>query len=305
MSLFEPLHGIRTFVTAAKTGSFTAAAIELGIGKSAVGKSIARLEERLRVKLFHRTTRRLVLTADGEAYFATCTNALAEIAAMEETLSSRSDIPVGRLRIDLPAAYGRKVILPVLLRMAQKYPGLELTTTFSDHLIDPIEEAVDLLIRFGEVKESGDLVARSLGRQKLVVCASPGYLEAAGTPASILALKEHKCIVGYRRGQPLSWSLLDAQQAVTRIAPPPTHQMGDGEAILAASLAGCGLCQLPASLVDEHIAGGRLTPVLEELATFVDVNLIWPKTKHVLPKVRRVVDELVALHQGHEHEYGN
>jgi DNA-binding transcriptional LysR family regulator len=297
MSLFEPLHGIRTFVTAAKLGSFTAAAVELGIGKSAVGKSIARLEERLRVKLFHRTTRRLVLTADGEAYFATCTNALTDIAAMEETLSSRSDIPSGRLRIDLPAAYGRKVILPVLLKMVKNYPGLELITTFSDHLIDPIEEAVDLLVRFGEVKESGDLVARSLGQQKLVVCASPGYLQVAGIPSSIGSLREHKCIVGYRRGQPLSWSLLDAQNAVTRIAPPPTHQMGDGEAILAAALAGCGLCQLPAFLVDEDIAGGRLTPVLEELGTSVELKLIWPKTKHVLPKVRRVVDELVALHQ--------
>jgi len=296
MSLFEPLSGIRTFVMAAKSGSFTAAANELGIGKSAVGKSIARLEERLRIKLFHRTTRRLVLTADGEAYFATCTNALAEIAAMEETLSSRSEIPSGRLRIDLPAAYGRAVILPMLLKMAQKYPGLQLTTTFSDHLIDPIEEAVDLLVRFGEVEDTHDLVARSLGTQRLVVCASPGYLEAAGVPTSIESLGEHKCIVGYRRGQPLAWSLIDAQHVVGRFTPPPTHQMGDGEAIVAAALAGCGLCQLPASLVSDHIIKGLLTPVLEELATSVNVNLIWPKTRHVLPKVRRVIDELLLLH---------
>lgn len=297
MSFFEPLNGIRTFLAAAKSGSFTAAAIELGIGKSAVGKSVARLEERLRVKLFHRTTRRLVLTVEGEAYFVTCTNALADIAAMEETLSSRSDIPSGRLRIDLPAAYGRTVILPVLLRMVQKYPGLQLTTTFSDHLIDPIEEAVDLLIRFGEVKDTTDLVARSLGTQKLVICASPSYLQLAGTPTSIASLAGHQCIVGYRRGQPLSWSLLDDQQTATRIAPPPTHQMGDGEAIVAAAIAGCGLCQLPASLVGDYISKGQLTPVLEEFATSIDVNLIWPKTKHVLPKVRRVVDELVSLYR--------
>lgn len=297
MSFFEPLNGIRTFLAAAKSGSFTAAAIELGIGKSAVGKSVARLEERLRVKLFHRTTRRLVLTVEGEAYFVTCTNALADIAAMEETLSSRSDIPSGRLRIDLPAAYGRTVILPVLLRMVQKYPGLQLTTTFSDHLIDPIEEAVDLLIRFGEVKDTTDLVARSLGTQKLVICASPSYLQLAGTPTSIASLAGHQCIVGYRRGQPLSWSLLDDQQTTTRIAPPPTHQMGDGEAIVAAAIAGCGLCQLPASLVGDYISKGQLKPVLEEFSTSIDVNLIWPKTKHVLPKVRRVVDELVSLYR--------
>lgn len=159
------------------------------------------------------------------------------------------------------------------------------------------EEAVDLLVRFGEAKESSDLVARSLGTQKLVVCASPAYLQAAGTPASILALREHKWIVGYRRGQPLSWSLPGVQNAITGVTPPATQQMGDGEAIVAAALAGCGLCQLPGSLVDEHIAEGRLTPVLEELETSVDVNLTWPKTKHILPSVRRVVDELLSLHQ--------
>lgn len=295
MSLFEPLTGIRTFVTAARAGSFTAAATELGIGKSAVGKSIARLEERLRVKLFHRTTRRLILTVDGEAYFATCTNALGDIAAMEETLSSRSEVPRGRLRIDLPAAYGRTVILPILLRMAQQFPALELTITFSDYLIDPIEEAVDLLIRFGDLEDSSDLVARYLGKQQLVVCASPAYLAQADTPLSLQDLGKHKCIVGYRRGQPLSWSLLNEGNIVVRIAPPATHQMGDGEAILAAALAGCGICQLPSSLVKHHVATGALVPVLGGFETFVDVNLIWPKTKHMLPKVRRIVEELVLL----------
>lgn len=297
MSLFEPLNGIRTFVTAARAGSFTAAAIELGIGKSAVGKSIARIEERLRITLFHRTTRRLVLTADGEAYFLTCTAALADIVAMEEILASRSSVPSGRLRIDLPAAYGRKVILPVLLNMAQKYPALQLTATFSDHLIDPIEEAIDLLIRFGVVKDTSDLVARSLGRQKLVVCGSPKYVAVAGTPTTVQALEAHKCIVGYRRGQPLGWSLLDEHNMPIKVSPPPTYQMGDGEAIVAAALAGCGLCQLPSSLVSEHLGQGTLVAVLEESATSVDVSLVWPKTKHMLPKVRRVVDELVSMHQ--------
>jgi DNA-binding transcriptional LysR family regulator len=297
MSLLEPLNGIRTFVTAARTGSFTAAAVELGIGKSAVGKSIARLEERLRVKLFHRTTRRLVLTVEGDAYFSTCTNALADITAMEETLFSQSNVPRGRLRVDLPAAFGRNVILPVLLRISQKFPALELTITFSDYLIDPIEEAVDLLIRFGEVKDSADLVARNLGTQQLVVCASPRYLDAAGIPASLEALQSHKCIVGYRRGRPLSWTLQDDHNGAVRFDPPPTHQMGDGEAIVAAALAGCGICQLPSFLVHDHIQEGRLTPILKELSTSIDVNLIWPKTKHVFPKVRRVVDELVSLHE--------
>lgn len=297
MSLVEPLNGIRTFVAAARAESFTAAADELNVSKSAVGKSIARLEERLGVKLFHRTTRRLTLTADGEAYYATCATALGDIQAMEETLASRTEVPSGRLRIDLPAAYGRKVVLPVLLRMAQNYPHLNLTTTFSDHLIDPIEEGVDLLIRFGEIKDASGIVARSLARQRLMICGSPDYLHAAGVPTSIQSLMDHKCVVGYRRGQPLNWSLLNEENEVVRIAPPPTHQMGDGEAILAAALAGCGLCQLPSSLVDAHIMQGALVPVIQNLSTFVEVNLVWPKTRHVLPKVRRIVDELVRLQE--------
>lgn len=295
MSLLEPLTGIRTFVAAAKAESFTAAADELNLSKSAVGKSIARLEERLGVKLFHRTTRRITLTADGEAYYATCSTALGEIQAMEETLASRTEVPSGRLRIDLPAAYGRKIVLPVLLRMTQSYPGLSLTTTFSDYLIDPIEEGVDLLIRFGEIKDASGLVARSLGKQKLMICASPEYLRSAGVPASTESLMAHKCVVGYRRGQPLSWSVLNTDNEVVRFVPPPTHQMGDGEAILAAALSHCGFCQLPSSLVEEHIDNGTLVQVLQDAATFVDVSLVWPKTRHLLPKVRRIVDELLSL----------
>lgn len=295
VSQFEPLHGIKTFVAAARAGSFTAAADELAISKSAVGKSVASLEERLGVKLFHRTTRRLSLTADGEAYYATCATALDDIASIETTLASRTAMPSGRLRIDLPSVYGRKVVLPVLLRLAQEYPALHLTTTFSDYLIDPIEEGVDLLVRFGEIKDASGLVARSLGRQALVVCASPGYLRTAGTPASIEELMQHRCVVGYRRGRPLAWSLRDETGAVVRVAPPATHQMGDGEAILAAALADCGLCQLPSSMTAAHIARGDLVPVLQESSTCVEINLVWPRTRQVLPKVRRVVDELVAL----------
>ncbi|TYL41422.1 LysR family transcriptional regulator [Dickeya sp. ws52] len=297
MSRLESFADIRTFVAAAESASFTAAAEGLNVSKSAVGKSIARLEERLGVKLFHRTTRRISLTADGEAYYVTCSSALAEIVAIEETLSSRAETPSGRLRIDLPAAYGRKVILPLLLRMTQEYPRLNLTTTFSDYLIDPIEDGVDLLIRFGEIKDTSDLVARSLGKQKLKICASPQYLHRAGLPVTTQDLMEHKCVVGYRRGQPLSWSVLTEENEVIRFAPPPTHQMGDGEAIIAAALSHCGLCQLPSSLVDEYLERGELVHVLQETTTFVDVHLVWPKTRHVLPKVRCVVDELIALQE--------
>lgn len=297
MAVIEPLAGIRTFIAAARAGSFTAAAAELGVSKSAVGKSIARLEERLRVKLFHRTTRRLALTADGDAYYATCAAALGEIQAMEETLAARAGVPGGRLRIDVPMFYGRRVVLPVLLRMARRYPQVQLTVSFSDDLIDPVQEGVDLLIRFGPLPDASTLVARSLGRQQLVTCAAPDYLAAAGTPATLDALARHACIVGYRRGQPLGWSFYDAHGKVMRFAPPPTHQFDDGEAILSAALAGCGLCQMPSSLLGEYLADGSLVAVLGDVSAYMEVNLVWPRTRHVLPKVRWLVDELVCLRE--------
>lgn len=290
----QSLSGVMIFVAAARANSFTVAADHLGITKSAVGKSIAKLEDRLGTKLFHRTTRRLSLTVDGEAYFASCAHAVDEIMAAEAALSSRKQTPSGRLRIDMPAAYGRKVVLPVLLDIAKANPDLQLTMTFTDHLIDPIEEGVDLMIRFGPLKDSSSLVARRLTVQGQVICASPQYLKEHGEPKSLEELQDHCCIVGFRRGQPLSWSVVDSDEDAIRISPPPTHEVGDGDAIVAMAVAGLGICQMPDSLVREHLQRGALIPVLDSFsAREIEINAVWPKTKHLQPKVRHVVDELV------------
>ena len=294
MAQTEPFNGIATFVVAARSRSFTEAADRLGITKSAVGKGIARLEERLGTQLFHRTTRRISLTADGEAYFATCAAALDDISSMEEVLVTGQRTPKGRLRIDMPASFGRRFVLPILLEIAKECPGLQLTMTFTDHLIDPIEEGVDLLIRFGELQDSSGLIARRLTRQKLVICGSPEYLAARGTPKQTEDLGKHDCIVGYRRGQPLAWIIVDTNGAEKRVTPTATHAVGDGDAILATAEAGCGLCQMPSSLVRDYLDDGRLRAVLdEESKAMVDVHVLWPKTRHLLPKVRRVVDALL------------
>lgn len=137
----ESLNGLVTFVTTARAGTFTEAAEALGISRSAVGKAIARLEVRLGVRLFHRTTRRISLTTDGEAYYASCAAALDEISAAEACLGSAAHLPSGRLRIDMPSSFGRLVVMPVLLKLCQQYPDLQLTVTFTDHFVDPIEEA--------------------------------------------------------------------------------------------------------------------------------------------------------------------
>lgn len=291
----QALSGVVIFVTAARTGSFTSAADQLGITKSAVGKSIAKLEERLACKLFHRSTRRLGLTVEGEAYFASCSLAVDEILAAEAFLTSNQKTPSGRLRIDLPAAYGRSIVLPVLLDILDAYPELKLTVTFTDSVIDLIEEGIDLSIRFGTLKDASGLVARRLAVQKQIICAAPRYLEKHGYPESVEDLQQHRCIVNYRRGQRMSWSVLDENGEIARIVPPSTHEVGDGDAIIAMAAAGQGICQMPSSLIRDHLKDGRLVPVLEKYSPGdVAIHVVWPHTRHLLPKVRRVVDELVA-----------
>jgi len=291
----ESLNGIMTFVTAARSSSFTEAAETLGISKSAVGKSIARLEERLGITLFHRTTRRLSLTADGEAYYQACSNALSEITTAENSLGPASIIPSGRLKIDVPIAFGHRVILPILANIAQEYPNLHYTITFSDHLVDPIEEGIDLAIRLGNLGTATGLVAKKLCSERWLICAAATYLKKNGTPKTLDDLNQHRCIVSYRRNQPLSWRI-NRNGHSERITPPPTYQISDGEAIINASLAGLGLCQMPESLLRPHREQGELVSVLDEYCTDeINVYAVWPQTAHLRPKVRHVVDVLAEL----------
>jgi DNA-binding transcriptional LysR family regulator len=295
MDGIESLSGIATFVAVARAASFTQAGDVLGISKSAVGKAVARLEARLGVKLFHRTTRRLALTADGEAYFAVCARALEGIAEAEGSLGSKLLVPAGRLRIDMPAAFGRKVMLPILLDIGRAYPALQMTLTFTDDVIDLVDEGIDLAIRFGTMEDSSDLVAKRLTSHRWVICAAPAYLEEHGVPQMLADVARHRCIVGYRRGRPLAWHITENGQPA-RLAPPPTHQISDAEAMIDAARGGMGLCQMPLALMRPHIQAGELVCVLDAwTGREIDVHAVWPRTAHLRPKVRHVVDTLVRL----------
>lgn len=290
----DNLGGITAFVTTAQQGSFTAAAELLGLTKSAVGKSVSRLEARLGLTLFLRSTRRLSLTPDGEVFLSRCQQAIDILEQAEAELTAHVIHPAGRLRVDLPSAFGRQRILPILLAITQRYPELSLTVTFSERFVDLIEEGIDLVVRIGELADSSGLVARRLTTQKLVICAAPAYLKAFGEPQCVDALARHRCVVGFRRNQPLSWLIKSADGKITRFTPPPTFEMADGDAMLAATLAGCGLSQLPRWLVAESLASGALVEVLAETAGGeMPISAIWPKNRQMLPKIRYAVDELI------------
>jgi len=290
----DPLSGVAVFVAAARARTFTDAADRLGLTKSAVGKSVARLEERLGFKLFHRTTRLTRLTADGEAYLAACTAAIEEVSAAQAALSSKSQILSGRLHIDMPVAFGRRVLLPALIEITRPHPDLSLTLTFTDATSDLLRDDVDLAIRFGALRDSSDLVARHLVTQDRVICASPAYLRTHGEPTRLADVRAHRCIVGAVKGPPLVWFVSDSGTDKP-FTPPATHRFSDAEAMVAAAIGGLGLVQMPISLVREHIAAGSLRPILKAFsATGVEVHAVWPRQKHLSPRVRYVVDQLIA-----------
>lgn len=289
----DPFMGVAVFVAAARAGSFTRAAERLGIGKSAVGKSIGRLEERLGFALFHRTTRLTRLTADGEAYLAACTSAIDEIGAAQTALSSQSQVLSGRLHIDMPVAFGRRVLLPVLIDIARPHPDITFTLTFTDATSDLLRDDVDLAIRFGALEDSSHLVARRLVTQERVIVASPGYQSMHGFPKTLAEVRGHRCVVGSLKGPPLAWFVREGG-VDKRFVPPPTHQLSDGEAMVDAAVGGMGLAQLPISLVRGQLQAGSLEPLLQPYAgAGVDVHAVWPRRRQLSPRLRYVVDQLV------------
>lgn len=294
MAIANSFTGIEVFIAAAKAGSFTAAAARLGVTKSAISKSVTQLESRLGVRLLHRTTRRLTLTPEGSAYFDQVEAAFDQLRSAEDAAKSRTASVSGILRIDMPVAFGRRVAMPVLLDILRDHPNMRLAATFSDKVIDPVEEGVDLCLRFGELPDRSDISARSLGSQRLVLCASPSYLATAGAPQTIAELHRHSCILGSRAYRPAVWRFRNEEGRSEAIEPPDTHILNDGEVVIEMALAGFGLCQMPQSLVSDHIERGDLVEALPDFCRVrTPLNAVWPATRNLLPRVRVVVDELV------------
>lgn len=287
--------GLQTFVGTAQTGSFTAAGVELGLTSSAVGKSVSRLEARLGVKLLHRTTRRLTLTPDGEAYLETCLAVLDELEVAENELSGGRAEPAGRIRIDLPAAFGRRHVMPALIDLSVRYPRLDLSVTFTERTVDLVAEGIELAVRIGTLSDEGGLMARRLGAQRLVICASPEYITRHGAPTDAQELMARDCIVGWRRAPRPAWLLRDETRAMVPQEVHARHEFSDGDAMVQAVLAGAGLSQLPTWLIGEHLAAGTLVPVLERYeGGEMPIHAVWPQSRYLRRRVRVTIDALVA-----------
>lgn len=288
--------GILEFVKAVEQGSFTGAAEILGITGSAVGKSINKLEKRLGVQLLHRTTRRIFLTPEGEAWLESCRRILEELDQIETLLSTENSYPTGRIRVDLPTTFGRRYIFPILLDLAQQYPQLDLSVTFQDRAVDMISEGVDLVVRIGDLEDSTDLIAKSLGHQTLLICASPAYLEKNGYPSNKEDLKHHNCLIGWRRNYKGQWFLKNALGEMEEFKINYRHEIPDGDALLSACTSGLGIAQLPSWLAFDALRAGKLISILPEISGVeIPIHVLWQKRWHLQPKIRVVVDEIIKF----------
>lgn len=293
----ERLKGIDVFVCVAESGSFTAAAEKMHLTGSAISKSIARLEGRLGTRLFQRTTRRLSLTDAGMTFYRTCTGVLANLEEAELSLKAEASEVRGSVRIDLPGALGRAQVLPILLRLAQEHPALTPHISFSDGFVDPFKEGVDIVVRIGSADAWPDTVGqRCLTRERHLFCASPAYLARQGIPLTEHDLQQHQCIAyGWVDGRINPWNFADDQGATTRRQVSAQLVVGNGEGILMAVMAGCGIAQLPSWLVQQQLDEGTLVEVLAHRATEgMPINLAWVKSRETLPKVRVLLEALVA-----------
>ncbi|UCI07058.1 LysR family transcriptional regulator [Mesorhizobium sp. B1-1-8] len=291
--MVDRLSGIHEFVATVETGGFAAAATKLHLSRSAVGKSISRLEERLGVRLFHRTTRVVKLTQDGSVFYEHCQNALATLKSGESALQTGRTEPTGKVRISVPAIFGRYCVAPVLYEVAAKYPALMLEIGFTDRPVDVVREGYDLAIRNGNVANEAGLATRTLARQRMVVCGSPAYFEKRGRPAALADLQAHEAIYYANPARIRTWLFRDGQGDVTEVAMNGRIRLDDIEAMADAAAAGMGLAWLPCWLVKPRVASGELVTVLENL-TAIEFNssALWPQAPSMPLRVRVLIDAL-------------
>lgn len=290
----DNLNGIAAFVRAAETRSYVAAGRLLGVSASAVGKSVARLEEKLGVRLLNRSTRRISLSNEGALFYERCQRILADLGDAEAELSHLAEAPRGKLKVSLPVI-GYRIILPLLADFTRQYPEIELDLDFNDRLVDVVAEGVDVAVRSGTLTDSR-LMARELGPFAFAIVGSPAYFSRHGVPATPRALEGHAC-VRYKfptTGKLQEWALQRAEgDSGGELRLPTALTCNNIEALIGAATQGVGLAYLPDFIVRDAIGRGELQAVLGDYLLYASKFwVLWPSSRHLSPKIRVFVDHL-------------
>ena len=285
----ESIGALKVFVQAAEARSFAAAGSQLGVSPSAVGKAIARLEEQLNVRFFHRSTRSIALTPEGLLFLERCRRILSEVDAIEQDLTQVSQGPRGKLRVSLPIA--GMLMMPTIGGFMKAYPEVQLDLEFTDRLVDVIDEGFDAVIRSGGARDSR-LVGRRLGEYRLRLVASPAYLKRRGLPRTPEDLVNHACL--HHRfansGKFERWPLrrhgkdIDAMGAAAAV-------VNTIEPLICLTEQGLGIACLPDFAVQRQLKEGRLRTVLDDHVRHSGAfHILWPSSRYMTPKLRAFVD---------------
>lgn len=284
---------LRVFVRVAEARNFAEAGRRLGLTASAVSKAVSRLEASMGVRLFSRTTRHVGLTHDGAEFFERCVQILADIEAAETQLQRAVAEPRGRLRVHIPVGFGRKVVLPALARLSERYPALVIDAELGERTVDLAEEGVDAAIRFGDLPSSG-LLARRLCHVPFIACAAPSYLARRGEPATPEELEQHSCI-----GYSTRWSAHYREWKFTRAGVPFSLNLSGGfnvnnvESMLDAAVAGGGIAMLASYMVSDAVREGTLKVVLRDfIAPGTPVSVVYLPGHQRSPRVQLFLDTL-------------
>jgi DNA-binding transcriptional LysR family regulator len=289
----DSLGSLNAFVHAAEARSFTVAGRQLGVSSSAIGKSVARMEERLGVRLLHRSTRSIALTAEGALFLERCRRIFSEIEAAELELSQTHEAPRGTLRVALPLA--GMLMMPTLAAFMRAYPEIMLDLDFSDRVVDVIEEGFDAVVRFADAGDTR-LMSRALGTYLRRLVAAPAYLAAKGVPKTPDDLKAHACLHHrFPTSRQFEQWPVPPEQAGVEIELPKTAVASTLEPLIHLAEQGLGIAYLPDFAIGRQLREGLLVTVLDDYTDRSGpLRVLWPSSRHLAPKLRAFVDFLAA-----------
>ncbi|MBX8521014.1 LysR family transcriptional regulator [Pseudomonas cichorii] len=293
---------MQAFARVVEAGSFTRAAETLHMSKTTVTQLVQQLEARLRVKLLNRTTRKVNVTADGAAYYERVVRLLADLDDAETSLSSASALPRGRLRVDVPSPFASTILMPALPDFHARYPDIQIDMGVSDRIVDVIGENVDCVVRGGDLTDQS-LMARRVGDLRLGVYAAPSYLERVGTPSHPRELEDsHHRIVGFlwaRTGKALPYAMQRDGESL-QVHGRYVLAVDDGNAYLAAGLAGMGVLWVPDYMAKPHLERGDLVPLFRDWRMdTMPMYVAFAPNRHISLKLRVFIDWVAELMTQH------
>ena len=284
---------MRTFSSVVEAGSFVGAADALGLSKTAVSRYVGELEQRLEVRLLHRTTRKLSLTQDGEILYARCKELLGGIEAAEGEVGSRTGEATGLLKVTVPVSFGVLHLAEVWGAFKARHPKVTLDVTVSDRVADLVEDGFDLAIRIARMPDSS-LVSRRLGSTRVVLCASPTYLQSAGTPRHPRDLAQH-AVLAYSHWSDRDEWVFEGPEGTVSVRTQPVIRSNNGDVCRAGALQHQGIILQPTFLVGRDLAAGTLVELMPAYRSIeLGIHAVYASRRHVAPKVRLLIDLLVA-----------